>query len=84
MGCEENLSFNNLKYFLQSMGKLLSYVPGDPLLKLRAFKPGDTNVSIALACVISKIRFLNLVPEVNLHVKWKSCNEEKTLLSTCG
>lgn len=77
MGCEENLSLNNLKYFLQSMGELLSYVPGDPLLKLRAFKPGDTNVSITLACVISKIRFLNLVPEVNLHVKGNHATKKK-------
>lgn len=69
MGCEENLSLNNLKYFLQSMCKRLGYVPGGPLLELGAFKPGDTNVSITLTRAIGKIRFLYLEPEVNLHVK---------------
>ena len=76
MSCEENLSLNNLKYFLQSMCKRVSYVPGDPLLELGAFKPGDTDVSVTLACAISKIRFLNLEPEVNLQVEGNHAMEK--------
>ena len=50
------------------MGKLLRYVLGDPLLKHGAFKPGNTHVSITPTRAMSKSRFLNLVPKVNLHV----------------
>lgn len=65
---EEYLSLHNFKYFLQSIGEVLCYVPSDPLLELGAFKPGYSHESIALTCAMSMDRFLDLVLEVNLRV----------------
>lgn len=48
------------------MSKLVSYVLGDLLLKLRAFKPSDSIESLAFASIFSYLRILKTVPEMNL------------------
>lgn len=65
--CQENLSLDQFKYFLESMSKLLSYVVFDPFQKHCAFEPGDPDIDIAFTCVMSKGRFLDPVPKLNLH-----------------
>lgn len=84
LSCKQNLSLNQLNHFFQTMCKLLRYVLSNSLLEFGAFQPRYPDVNGTFACIMSKGRFLNLIPKVDLdsriqQIKFMFGRNEKNL-----